>query len=156
MNRSYFPAMRIDHGSLLVSDVRASVRFYTDALGLVEVPRPPTFDTPGAWLQVGDDHQIHLVGEAEPGRTAEQNPPYAHEEIVIGYGNHLALVVDDLDATLAHAAEHGVVPPGEVIARGDGVKRTFVTDPDGHVIELMQKGIPVTGEEPRLKPPQRG
>ena len=90
----------IDHGSLLVSDVRASVRFFTDALGLVEVPRPPTFDAPGAWLQVGQHHQIHLVGEAEPGRAREQNPPYAPEEIVIGYGNHLALVVDDLDATL--------------------------------------------------------
>ena len=75
---------------------------------------------------------------------------------MIGYGNHLALVVDDLDAALAQAAEHGVVPPGRSIARGDGVKRTFVTDPDGHVIELMEKGLPVTGAEPRLKAPQRG
>jgi catechol 2,3-dioxygenase-like lactoylglutathione lyase family enzyme len=149
-------AMRIDHGSLLVSDVERAVRFYTGALGLTEVPRPPTFDAPGAWLQVGDDHQIHLVGEAEAGRAREQNPPYAREEVVIGYGNHLALVVDDLDVTLARAAEHGVVPPGETIARGDGVKRTFVTDPDGHVIELMQKGIPITGDEPRLKTPARG
>ena len=146
--------MRLDHGSLLVSDVEASVRFFTDAIGLVEVPRPPTFDTPGAWLQVGDQ-QIHLVGEAEPGRTAELNPPYDEAEIVIGYGNHLALVVDDLDAALARAAEHGVVPPGETIARGDGVKRTFVTDPDGHVIELMEKGLSVTGSEPRLTKPQR-
>src|SRR5690242_16960207 len=99
-------AMRLDHGSLLVSDVEASVRFYTGAIGLEEVPRPSTFDTPGAWLQVGDQ-QIHLVGEAEPGRTRALNPPYAREEIVIGYGNHLALVVDDLDAALARAAEHG-------------------------------------------------
>ena len=44
--------MRLDHGSLLVSDVARSVRFYTDALGLVEAARPPTFDTPGAWLQI--------------------------------------------------------------------------------------------------------
>src|SRR3954453_3026301 len=111
--------MRLDHGSLLVSDVRRAVRFFTDALGLEEVPRPSTFDTPGAWLQVGDQ-QIHLVGEGEPGRAAAMHPPYAREEIVIGYGSHLALVVDDLDAALARAAEHGVVPPGEAIARGDG------------------------------------
>jgi hypothetical protein len=57
---------------------------------------------------------------------------------------------------LARAAAAGVTPPGEVFARGDGVKRVFVTDPDGHVIELMQTGIAVTGDEPRLKPPQRG
>ena len=43
-----------------------------------------------------------------------------------------------------------------MFARGDGVKRVFVTDPDGHVIELMQTGIEVTGAEPRLKAPQRG
>jgi catechol 2,3-dioxygenase-like lactoylglutathione lyase family enzyme len=146
--------MRLDHGSLLVSDVDAALRFYTGALGLVEVPRPPTFDTPGAWLQVGEQ-QIHLVGEAEPGRAAAMSPPYDRAEIVIGYGNHLALVVDDLDAALERAAAHGVVPPGETIARGDGVKRTFVTDPDGHVIELMEKGLAVTGDEPRLQVPRR-
>jgi catechol 2,3-dioxygenase-like lactoylglutathione lyase family enzyme len=146
--------MRLDHGSLLVSDVAAALRFYTGALGLTEVPRPPTFDTPGAWLQVGEQ-QIHLVGEAEPGRAAQMHPPYDREEIVIGYGTHLALVVEDLDAALARAREHGVTPPGEIIARGDGVRRTFVTDPDGNVIELMETGVPVTGSEPRLQAPTR-
>src|SRR5262245_5750733 len=146
--------MRLDHGSLLVSDVPRALAFYTGALGLIEVPRPPTFDTPGAWLQVGEQ-QIHLVGEAEAGRSAAMNPPYDNAEIVIGYGNHLALDVDDLDALLAQAKEHGVEPPGEIIARGDGVRRTFVTDPDGHVIELMERGIPVTGDEPRLQTPRR-
>jgi catechol 2,3-dioxygenase-like lactoylglutathione lyase family enzyme len=147
--------VRLDHGSLLVSDVERSLRFYTGALGLIEVPRPPTFDAPGAWLQVGDQ-QIHLVGEGEPGRARAMNPPYDREEIVIGYGNHLALVVDDLDAALARAREYGVEPPGETIARGDGVRRTFVTDPDGHVIELMETGLPVTGSEPRMTGPRRG
>jgi len=147
--------MRLDHGALLVSHVEQAVRFYVDALGLEEAPRPPTFDTPGAWLQVGDQ-QIHLVGETEPGRARELNPQYDRAEIAIGYGNHLALLVDDLDATLACAARAGVTPPGEVIARGDGVRRTFVTDPDGHVIELMERGVPVTGAEPRLSAPRRG
>ena len=49
-----------------------------------------------------------------------------------------------------------MTPPGEVFARGDGIKRVFVIDPDGHVIELMQTGIEVTGAEPRLKAPRRG
>jgi catechol 2,3-dioxygenase-like lactoylglutathione lyase family enzyme len=147
--------MRIDHGGLLVSDVARAVRFYVDALGLTEVPRPSTFDTPGAWLQVGEQ-QLHLIGETEPGRAAQMTPRYDHAEVVIGYGTHLALVVDDLEAALRRAAAMGVTPPGEVFARGDGVKRVFVTDPDGHVIELMQTGIEVTGAEPRLTAPQRG
>jgi catechol 2,3-dioxygenase-like lactoylglutathione lyase family enzyme len=147
--------MRLDHGGLLVSDVARAVRFYTEALGLQEIPRPPTFDTPGAWLKVGEQ-QIHLIGETDPGRARQMHPAYDRAEIAIGYGNHLALVVDDLDAALARAAEHGVQPGGEVIARGDGVKRAFVTDPDDNIIELMQIGIEVTGAEPRLTAPQRG
>jgi catechol 2,3-dioxygenase-like lactoylglutathione lyase family enzyme len=147
--------MRIDHGGLLVSDVQRALRFYVDALGLTEVPRPPTFDTPGAWLQVGSQ-QLHLIGETEPGRAAAMTPRYDHAEVVIGYGTHLALQVDDLDAALERAAAAGVHPPGEVFARGDGVKRVFVCDPDGHVIELMQAGVEVTGAEPRLKAPRRG
>ncbi|HET6546968.1 MAG TPA: VOC family protein [Solirubrobacter sp.] len=146
--------MRLDHGSLLVSDVARSVRFYADVLGLVEAPRPSTFDTPGAWLRIGEQ-ELHLAGEVEPGRAREMNPPYDPAEIAIGYGNHLALEVDDLDAALARAAEHGVRPGGEILARGDGVRRTFVTDPDGHVIELMERGVPVTGDEPRLRAPRR-
>jgi catechol 2,3-dioxygenase-like lactoylglutathione lyase family enzyme len=147
--------MRLDHGSLLVSDVQASVRFYTGALGLAEVPRPSTFDTPGAWLQVGEHHQIHLIGETDTGRSREMNPGYDPAEVAIGYGNHLALVVDDLDATVARARAAGVEPGGEIIARGDGVRRTFVTDPDRNMIELMEVGVPVTGSEPRLTAPRR-
>jgi catechol 2,3-dioxygenase-like lactoylglutathione lyase family enzyme len=147
--------MRLDHGGLLVSDVDRSVRFYVDALGLQQVARPSTFDTPGAWLQVGAQ-QLHLIGETEPGRAQEMTPSYDHAEVVIGYGTHLALDVEDLDAAVARAAAAGVHPPGEVFARGDGVKRVFFTDPDGHVIELMQTGIAVTGDEPRLRAPQRG
>ena len=147
--------MRLDHGGLLVSDVERAVRFYTDALGLEQVPRPSTFDTPGAWLQVGEHHQIHLIGETEEGRARHMNPGLDPAEIAIGYGNHLALVVEDLDATVERVRAAGVQPGGEIIARGDGVRRTFVTDPDRNMIELMEFGVPVTGSEPRLTAPQR-
>jgi catechol 2,3-dioxygenase-like lactoylglutathione lyase family enzyme len=147
--------MRLDHGGLLVSDVERALRFYRDALGLPEVPRPSTLEIPGAWVQVGEQ-QLHLIGEAEPGRAAAMHPGYDRAEVAIGYGNHVALVVDDLDAALARAAEHGVEPAGEIIARGDGVRRAFVTDPDENIIELMEYGVPVTGDEPPLKPPVRG
>jgi catechol 2,3-dioxygenase-like lactoylglutathione lyase family enzyme len=147
--------MRLDHGGLLVSDVERAVRFYTDALGLERLPRPSTFDTPGAWLKVGEHHQIHLIGETDEGRAREMNPGYDPAEIAIGYGNHLALVVDDLDATVVRVRAAGVEPGGEIIARGDGVRRTFVTDPDRNIIELMEFGVEVTGSEPRLTAPRR-
>jgi catechol 2,3-dioxygenase-like lactoylglutathione lyase family enzyme len=146
--------MRLDHGGLLVSDVARAVRFYTEALGLEELSRPSTFDTPGAWLRVGKHHQIHLIGETDSGRAREMNPGYDPAEIAIGYGNHLALVVDDLDAVLSRVRAYGV-EAAEIIARGDGVRRTFVVDPDRNMIELMETGVEVTGSEPRLTAPQR-
>ena len=112
--------MRLDHGGLLVSDVERAVRFYTGALGLEQLPRPSTFDTPGAWLKVGEQRQIHLIGETEAGRARAMHPAYDRAEIAIGYGNHLARGRRP-DAALARAAEHSVLPGGEVIARGDGV-----------------------------------
>ena len=57
------------------------------------------------------------ISSARPSRDgrAAMNPPYAHEEIVIGYGNHLALVVDDLDAALARARRSTASSrPGEI------------------------------------------
>ena len=97
-------AMRLDQARCSSSDVRRSVDFYTGALGLTEVPRPPTFDAPGAWLAIGEAQQLHLVGEGEPGRTVEMNPPWDPAEVAIGYTNHLAFHVDDLDAALERAA----------------------------------------------------
>jgi hypothetical protein len=49
-----------------------------------------------------------------------------------------------------------VEPGGAIIARGDGVRRCFVTDPDRNIIELMELGTEVTGDEPRLTAPRRG
>ena len=36
------------------------------------------------------------------------------------------------------------------LARGDGVRRAFITDPDDHIVELMETGVEVTGDEPPL------
>ena len=43
--------MRIQHVGLVVSDLERSRRFYRDALGLEEVPRPPNFTFAGAWFR---------------------------------------------------------------------------------------------------------
>ena len=94
-----------------MSDVERALRFYTAALGLPEVPRPPTFDTPGAWVAVGDQ-QLPLIGETEPGRARAMHPGYDPAEVAIGYGNHVALVVD---ATLVRA----VLVPATMRLLGD-------------------------------------
>ena len=84
-----------------------ALAFYRDVLGLEEVPRPATLKNPGAWLQVGSQ-QLHLIGEAQSGRGRAMNRPYDDEEIAMGYGNHVALVVESLDEMLVRIRANGV------------------------------------------------
>ena len=58
-------------------------------------------------------------------------PPYDEAEIVIGYGKHLALVVDDLDAALERAAEAGVTRPARCSRAGTGSSACSSPTPTG-------------------------
>ena len=127
---------RLDHGALLVTDEQRARGFYVDTLGLTEVPRPPNFDFPGLWVAIGDQ-QLHIIGEAEAGRTRAVHTGWRPDEVARGYATHLALEVDDFDGYLAGLRDRGVAIAGGPRDRGDGVKQAYVTDPDGHVIEIM-------------------
>ena len=127
---------RLDHAGLLVTDEHRAREFYVDGLGLTEVPRPANFDFPGLWVAVGDQ-QLHIIGEAEAGRTHAVHPGWRSDELARGYATHLALEVDDFDDYLAGLRRRGIALVGGPRDRGDGVKQAYVTDPDGHVIEIM-------------------
>jgi lactoylglutathione lyase len=56
-----------------------------------------------------------------------------------GYG-HVAIGVDDLDATLAQLKEQGIEPEREPYSvREGGSRLCFVQDPDGYRIELIER-----------------
>jgi catechol 2,3-dioxygenase-like lactoylglutathione lyase family enzyme len=129
---------RLDHGGLLVADAERSRAFYIDGLGLREVPRPPNFDFPGFWVAVGDQ-QLHIIGEAEPGRARGVHTGYGDDELARGYATHLALAVEDFAGCLARLDERGIALVGGPRDRGDGVQQAYVADPDGHVIEIMSR-----------------
>jgi len=145
--------MRLDHAALIVSSPEAARSFYVGVLGLEEIPRPPTFTFPGLWVRVGDAH-VHLIGEAEPGRARETHPGYRSEELAGGYTAHFAIHVDDLEEFLAGVRERGGTVVGGPRPRGDGVLQAYLADPDGNVVELMQTGVEVTGEEPEIGVPR--
>jgi catechol 2,3-dioxygenase-like lactoylglutathione lyase family enzyme len=127
---------RLDHGGLLVADADRARAFYVDALGLAEVPRPSNFDFPGFWVAVGDQ-QLHVIGEEEAGRARAVHTGWRADELARGYATHLALEVDDFDGYLDALRARGVEIAGGPRDRGDGVKQAYVTDPDGHVVEIM-------------------
>jgi catechol 2,3-dioxygenase-like lactoylglutathione lyase family enzyme len=128
--------MRLQHCGLVVSDVESSRRFYGEALGLEELPRPANFTFAGAWFALGDT-EIHLLGEADTTARAGMAPPGAG--LAGGLATHLALEVDGLPAWQERLAAHGVAPAAGPMPRGDGVDQLFVLDPDGYVVELFER-----------------
>lgn len=127
---------RADHVALLVKEVDRARQFYSQVLGMQEIPRPPNFDFPGAWLTRGD-FQIHLIGEEVAGRALETHPGYLPEELALGRVTHLAFEVANLEVARQHLQALGVPIVGGPRPRGDGVMQLYICDPDGHVIELF-------------------
>jgi catechol 2,3-dioxygenase-like lactoylglutathione lyase family enzyme len=128
---------RLDHAALLVKDVEQSRRFYGQVLGMEEVPRPSNFTFPGNWFRKGHA-EIHLIGEAEPGRAGQVQPGgYRPDELSVGYGAHIAFEVADLEEARRHLQAHHVAVVGGPRPRGDGVLQMYVCDPDGYIVELF-------------------
>jgi lactoylglutathione lyase len=79
-----------------------------------------------------------------PGQIEELELTFNHDgrsyELGTGYG-HVAIGVDDLDATLARLKEQGIEPEREPYrVREGGSRLCFVQDPDGYRVELIERG----------------
>jgi uncharacterized glyoxalase superfamily protein PhnB len=84
--------------------------------------RPPTFlpnETEAVW-QVADTASIYLL--ADPDRAGH---------------SVMALVVDDLDATLAKIAERGITTGAIEEIPGAG-RKSVITDPDGNAVSVLE------------------
>jgi lactoylglutathione lyase len=79
-----------------------------------------------------------------PGQEEELELTLNHDgrtyDLGTGYG-HVALAVDDLDATLERLKAEGIEPerPPYTVREG-GSRLCFVRDPDGYRIELIERG----------------
>jgi catechol 2,3-dioxygenase-like lactoylglutathione lyase family enzyme len=112
---------RLDHCSVLVTDVARSRHFYGTVLGLREVPGPRTFDFVVIWYDLGGGQYLHLLLKPRPDTASPR---------------HFALSVADAAAAREHLRAHGVATEETVpIPNAD---RFFVHDPDGNRIELIQ------------------
>ena len=116
------PLARLDHVTVLCSDLARSRAFYAEALGLVDGDRPP-FNFPGAWLWLDGHPVVHLVGGRNPGTTET------------GSIDHVAFAASDLEATRARLERAGIAYR-ETKVPGRPLHQIFCTDPDGVKIEL--------------------
>jgi glyoxylase I family protein len=114
-------ADRIDHVAIIVTDVSRAKDFYARVLGLTEVPRPASFDFPGAWYQMGATC-LHLLGK--PALDSESP-------------RHFCIWVPDLKAAAAHLESVSQPVRWEAKYKIIGIDRFFLYDPDGNRIEIQ-------------------
>ena len=147
------PAFRVlatNHTSFTVSNLDRSIAFFRDALGFEvtsKAPRDPRAieqitGVPGADVLIayvrGPGHSLELIeytGPADRGQV-EARP------CDTGFA-HVAYDVDDVEAAVAAAAEHGFRPRGEVytIDQGPntGARVVYLVDEDGVTVEFIEK-----------------
>ena len=123
-------AMSLIHTCYRITDIDRSVAFY-GALGFEEKGRMPIRDEAiNVFMGLPNDGaRLELTW------NKDNEGPY---EIGTGYG-HIAVAVDDLDATLHRLAADGIQPERPPYTVSDGGSRLcFVRDPDEYRIELIE------------------
>ncbi|HXG09839.1 MAG TPA: DUF1805 domain-containing protein [Gemmataceae bacterium] len=139
----------IDHVTLVVKDLERSRRFYVDVLGMREIHRP-AFSFAGLWFQAGKT-QIHLIQEYAGSGPAGNLLP---EHLRSARTQHVAFEVEDAAATVPRLKELQVPILSGPRPRPDGYIQVFVTDPDGHVIELCSPPPANAPDAQAVRPPE--
>ncbi len=124
---------KMAHMMIRVIDLERSIQFYNEALGFEEVRRRDEPDYKFTLVFLGDGsangYQLELT------YNYDQTVPY---DLGNGYG-HLAVRVDDLEASWAAHNQKGYQPTQPKGLSGDGKPRYyFITDPDGYKIEIIR------------------
>jgi lactoylglutathione lyase len=120
----------IAHVAIKVKDIDRSLDFYINRLGFAEMLR---LERDGRlwliYLRITDSQYLEIFPEGEGERAAERE--------AVGY-NHMCFEVPDIEATMRELDAIGVPTIRPKIKAADGNWQTWIEDPDGHRIELMQ------------------
>jgi catechol 2,3-dioxygenase-like lactoylglutathione lyase family enzyme len=124
----------LDHYNVSTRNLRDTVRFYEDVLGLVNGPRPP-FDFPGAWLY-SEGHPVLHLNDISP-----TDKPQRPDSGVI---DHIAFGSRGFEAIKQHLTRKGVPFRANEVPNSTR-RQIFLTDPNNVLIEL---NFDVANEKP--------
>ena len=137
--------MKYLHTMVRVSDLKASLKFYCEALGLREVRRKEN--------EKGRFTLVFLAAPGDEDAQIELTYNWDPEDYKIGRAfGHLAYEVENIYATCENLQQQGVIinrPPR------DG-RMAFVRSPDKISIELLQRGEALPVREPWASMPNTG
>ncbi len=129
--------MKYLHTMVRVTDIDQSLRFYRDALGLLELSRRD--------YAAGRYTLVFLAAPGDEQAQVELTHNWDPETYSSGRNfGHLAYQVENIYASCRRLMDHGVIinrPPR------DG-RMAFVRSPDGISIELLQRGAALGPAEP--------
>jgi lactoylglutathione lyase len=128
------PPVEFIHTCYRIADPDRSMAFYK-ALGFEKRRELPIRDE-------AVNYFLGIPGEDGPELELTYNfeTPEGGYEVGTGYG-HIALTVDDLDATLDALVQQGIEPERPPYTVRDGGSRIcFLRDPDSYRVELIERG----------------
>jgi lactoylglutathione lyase len=120
----------LTHVAIRVKDIDRSLDFYVNKLGFKEMLRLRRDDKLWlVYLRITDTQYLEVFPDGEGDRAPERE--------VVGY-NHMCLEVPDIEQSVRELEALGIPLIRPKILAADGNWQTWIEDPDGHRIELMQ------------------
>ncbi len=120
--------MTFAHLTLATRDVDATIDFLSNTFGWKLIGRPENIEFPGAWIEMAENQQIHLVhdGDFEPS-------PFEAE-----FGRHFAFLHPqaDYETLQQRLIEHGAEVMKPIVVTP--FPRFFTRLPDGYVFEVVE------------------
>ncbi len=132
---------KLAHYSIRTTNLEASLRFYTDVIGLRNGYRPP-FKFPGNWLYVGDDESdqgvVHLLGvNVKDSKELVEAAGYKDPSTLHGSGavDHVAFFAVNLADMRARLKSLSITFRERTVPDLH-VHQIFLDDPSGFTVEL--------------------
>jgi lactoylglutathione lyase len=130
------------HTCYRIRNPQKSEDFYVNKLGMKKVGEMDLGSATNHFFAFEEDPSEPML---ELTHNHDRTAPYDKGD---GYA-HVAFVVDDLEATVSRLKEQGVnvtLEPKTLTADGNDYRISFIEDPDGYKIELVQRGTMKVGD----------